>query len=68
MESEDEKKDIYLLYKALGLIYHNLCLVELEAEEKIAEQINKTTKEWSKLKLKIIICLNMINKTWEKVD
>lgn len=66
--TEEEKKDIYLLYKSLGLIYHNLCLAELEAEEKIAEQINKTTKEWSKLKPKIIICLNMINKTWEKAD
>src|SRR3989344_9324609 len=43
--NEDEKKNFYSTYRKLGLMYHELCLVELEAEEKIAEQINKAAKD-----------------------
>ncbi len=65
---ENGKKEIYDLYRKLGLMYHELCLSELETEEKIAEQINKTTKDWNKLKSKILSCLHILNKAWEKEE
>ncbi len=65
---ENGKKEIYDLYRNLGLIYHELCLSELETEEKIAEQINKTAKDWNKLKSKILSCLHILNKAWEKEE
>ena len=66
--NEDEKKNFYSTYRRLGLMYHELCLVELETEEKIAEQINKTTKDWNKLKPRVMSCLQIINKAWEKEE
>lgn len=66
--TEEDKKEIYTLYKQIGSILHKLYSAEMQEESKIIEQIKKSEKEWDKLKPQIIHNLDIITKSWEKED
>ncbi len=66
--TEGDKKEIYILYKKLGLILHEVYLAELQEEKKIIEQIKNSIKEWNKIKPSVIKNLKIIKKSWEKED
>jgi len=66
--TDDDKKEIYMLYKKIGLILHEMYLSELKDEKSIAEQIKSSIANWEKLKKEVVKGLEKIKGSWAKED
>src|SRR3989338_10960504 len=66
--TEEDKKNIYQLYKKMGFIIHEMYLSEIKDEKSVSEQINLAVKSWETLKKEVIKNLDIINKSWAKKD
>ena len=64
--NDQEKQEIFVLYKELGKIYHELYLKSLQSEKDIADYLNLLFKKWPKIKERQIIFTKLIVAAWEK--
>jgi len=67
MFSEEERNEIYKIYKSLMILSRKATLVNLRADQKEeADFIKGMFDEWQKLKQKLIKYLSKIKENWEK--
>ncbi len=63
---EDEKKNIYSIYKKLTVIDKNSIIASLGDEKENADFINNSFQEWLGLKDSIKHTMKLIKSTWKK--
>ena len=69
LNSENEKKTVFELYKKLMIIDRaGLETNLLSSDELEAEFIKKTYEEWLKIKQKLLEIVTLVRKSWEKED
>ncbi|MAH32854.1 hypothetical protein CL615_00505 [archaeon] len=65
--TEEEKNDIYQIFKQLMKLNRNITELILEADEdKTAQFLNSFFTEWLEIKKVLISCTNKMKKSWEK--
>ncbi len=65
--TEEEKNDIYQIFKQLMRLNRNITELILEADEdKTAQFLNSFFTEWLEIKKVLISCTNKMKKSWEK--
>nr|MCK4930237.1 hypothetical protein [Nanoarchaeota archaeon] len=65
--SDDEKKNIFDLFKKISYYHKELLINDFTHEEDLAaELINKTFKEWKELKQEFLKILDKVKQYWKK--
>ncbi|MBU0535631.1 MAG: hypothetical protein KKE20_01600, partial [Nanoarchaeota archaeon] len=67
MFSENEKSEMFELYKKLMIMHNSSLLLEISSDEKKeAEFIAETAKEWDSIKKKMTNVVENMKESWRK--